>query len=109
MSNNTGKLSLGERLALVANKHSKAATQKRSYNNLRAKLAAIKPTAVPVYSMGNSSSAPKLEKKNCGPKPSQFLGTKKNPVFNEWKACSAAAAAGGKRKTRRRRVTYKRR
>jgi hypothetical protein len=28
-------------------------------------------------------------------KPPQFLGTKKNPAFNNWKKCSVAA--GGKR------------
>jgi len=89
MPNNTGKLSLGERLALVANKHSKAATQKRSNNNLFAKLAAITPMAEPVYSFSNAP------KKNCGMKPPQFIGTKKNPAFNNWKKCSVAA--GGKR------------
>jgi hypothetical protein len=103
MPNNTGKLSLGERLALVANKHSKAATQKRSNNNLRAKLAAITPTAEPVYSIGSFFSAPNTPKKNCGMKPPQFIGTKKNPAFNNWKKCSVAA--GGKRTRKLKRST----
>jgi hypothetical protein len=93
MSNNTGNLSLDERLARVAKKHSKAETEKRSRNNLFAKLAAITPMPEPVYSMGSFSSVPNAPKKNCGKKPPQFIGTKKNPAFNNWQKC----AAGGKR------------
>lgn len=103
MTNQTKNL--GSRLANVANYYSKAATQKRSNNNLRAKLAAMKPTAEPVYTFPSSQPAPNAPKKNCGMKPPQFLGTKKNPAFNNWKKC----AAGGKRKQRTRKSKKSRR
>jgi hypothetical protein len=106
MPNNTGKLSLAERLALVANKHSKAATQKRSNNNLRAKLASlnIQGSSEPMYQ--NIKLTPKNNtKKNCGAKPSKIWKNKtsKTNEYLAWNACTKAkaAAGGARRKTRR--------
>ena len=65
-------------------------------NTLQAKLASlgIQGSSEPMYQ--NLKPTPKNNtKKNCGMKPPQFLGTKKNPAFNNWKKCSVAA--GGKR------------
>lgn len=95
-------------LASIANYHSKNATKKRSNNALRAKLADFSAfRSDPVYQ--NSFSKSESSKKNCGPKPPQFTGTKKNPAYNAWKACSSPAA-GGTRNTRKgKKSTHRRR
>jgi hypothetical protein len=117
MPNAQGR-NLGERLAAIANKHKKVGLHnslKAMLNNARARGELRSGVNEPVYQMldttirnGNRTN----KKKNCGPKPSQWVGTKKNPAFNTWNKCSAAAA-GGKRKTRRgkksRRATRRRR
>ena len=108
MSESLGeRLPLGERLALVASKYSKNVVKKRNTNTLRAMLASLPKTAQPLYTqmpsvntlgqMPTANTVPK--KKNCGPKPLAWIGTKINPAFEEWKKCSSAA--GGKRKTRK--------
>lgn len=93
--------SVGNALAAVANYHSKNATRKRNMNALRQKLALHTTLTEPVYQFASNSN--NNNKKNCGPEPKpKFLGTKKNPVYANWQACTSAAA-GGKRRTRRRR------
>jgi hypothetical protein len=96
-------LPLGERLALIANKYSKNATRKRNMNNLQQKLAALPRPVEPSYTQLPSAytAVAAAAKKNCGPKPAAWIGTQKNPAFEEWKRCSTAPAAGGKRKTRK--------
>jgi hypothetical protein len=123
MPNKNGK-SLANRLAARANRqHEERLWQKnrRSWNPTLAHIKTHKeynewittpagqnylnPKAAnePVYqNMTKKNNVKKANKKNCGPKPSQFIGTKKNPAFANWKACNAASAAGGgKRKTRK--------
>lgn len=98
------QLPLGERLALIANKYSKNATKKRSMNNLQAKLAALPHRSEEVMytepATAYYSAAPTV-KKNCGPKPVAWIGTQKNPAFEEWKKCSAAAGGARRRKTKK--------
>ena len=130
MPNN--KRSLGNRLANISAHHREQ--EKNWRKTLRNKLTKER-SSEPVYSLGHGipsqpvysilppdpvynkirtwSSAPPTPKKNCGMKPPQFIGTKKNPAFNEWKKCNTEPAVGGKRKTRRakksRRATRRRR
>ena len=109
---------LGNRLAAVANKHKKVSQA----NSLRAMLNAARSrgnlrsanNVAPVYQ--NYFSPPKENKtKKCGPKPLAWIGTQKNPAFEEWKKCAEPVMPGGKRrKTARRskksrRLTRKRR
>jgi hypothetical protein len=102
---------LGNRLAAIANKHKKVGLRnslKAMLNNARERGELRSPMTAPVYQTMNT---PQNKKKNCGPKPPQWVGTRKNPLFENWQKC--AAAAGGKRKTRRgkksRRMTHRRR
>ena len=94
---------LGNRLAAIANKYKKVNAQ----TSLQAMLKAARNrgeirsanTSTPVYQ--NSFTAPKENaKKECGKKPMAWVGSQKNPAFEEWKKC-AGVAAGGKRKTRK--------
>ncbi len=110
MPNAQGR-NLGERLAAIANKHKKMSLQnslKSMLNSARERGELRMSANVPVYQPHNNSTT----KKNCGPKPAQFIGTKKNPAYNNYLKCSSVAA-GGKRKTRRgkksRRATRKHR
>ena len=106
MPNAKGR-SLANRLAAVANKHSKAAVAQRSRNNLAAKLAAFRPVE-PVYQnmkQNTKYNTHKNNKKNCGPKPSKIWKNKtsKTTEYLAWNACTkAAAAAGGARRMTRR-------
>jgi len=100
MSSNQQK-SLGNRLGNIANKHRGLKKWRTTViQQLNKEREQRPPMSEPVYSMGTWSSNPTAPKKNCGPKPPQFIGTKKNPAYNDWKKCSSPAA-GGKRKTRR--------
>lgn len=113
MSSNQTKKPLGERLGNIVNKHRALKNWRTQLQQQLEKERQQRPSSGdPDYPMGSWTSNPTLPKKNCGPKPPQFIGTKKNPAFNEWKACSSAAA-GGKRKTRKgkksKRMTYRRR
>ncbi len=107
---------LGERLAAVANRHKKVPLRnslKAMINNARARGELRSTNLEPVYQ--NYFSPPKENKtKVCGPKPLAWIGTQKNPAFEEWKKCTSPVMPGGKRrKTRRskktRRATRKRR
>jgi hypothetical protein len=108
--NSKNGMSLGNRLAAVANKHKKVSLRnslKAMLNNARERGEIGSPMTSPIYQNMN----PVNKKKHCGPKPTQWIGTKKNPAFENWQKC--AAAAGGKRKTRRgkksKRITRRRR
>ena len=88
---------LGNRLAAIANKHRKVGfsnSLKAMLNNARERGELRSTMTGPVYQTMNAQN-----KKNCGPKPPQWVGTRKNPLFETWQTCTAAA--GGKRKTRR--------
>ncbi len=69
------------------------------------------------YFMKNNTAKAKNTAKKCGIRPAAWVGTQKNPAFEEWKKCSnTGITAGGKRrgsKTRRgkksRRATRKHR
>lgn len=112
MPTSTGE-PLGERLAAIANKHKKTNMQ----TSLQAMLKTARnrgelrsSNAEPVYQ--NYFSPPKENKaKVCGKKPIAWLGTQKNPAFEEWKKCSnTGVLAGGKRRmSRKKRATRKRR
>ena len=128
MPNKNGK-SLANRLAALANRQHKEREWQKNRRSYSAILKAVgiktqndynewiktpegqnylnpKPASLPTFqnmtrkhSNTNKNNGQKETKKNCGPKPAQFIGTKKNPAYANWKECSAAA--GGKRKTRR--------
>lgn len=123
MPNKNGK-SLANRLASLANRQHEERMWKKNRKSLNPSLAhikthkeynewitspegqaSLKPREEPVYQnvKGNNAMTKKNIKKNCGPKPPQFIGTKKNPAFNNWKSCSASAAGGRRKNTTRRR------
>jgi hypothetical protein len=99
---------LGNRLASIANKHKKVNLQtslKSMLNNARARGEIRSGNVTPVY---QNYFSPKPENKTvtCGKKPIAWMGTQKNPAFEEWKKCTGVAA-GGKRKTRKAQKTRK--
>ena len=122
MPNKNGK-SLANRLAAVANRQHEEKMWKKNRRSLNPTVVAAgiktaneynkwlktpageeflnpKPRNVEAFYQTMTRNNTAKKKKNCGPKPPQFIGTKKNPTFNTWKMCSSAAA-GGRRKTRK--------
>lgn len=97
---------LGNRLAAIANKYKKVNAQTslqtmlkeaRNRGEIRSGTA-----AAPMYQ--NYFTAPKANAaKECGKKPMAWVGSQKNPAFEEWKKCAGVAAGGRRhgRKTKR--------
>ena len=87
---------LGNALAAVANKHRKVSMQnslKAMLNNARRR-GNLRPANVePTYQ--NYFNPPKENKTvKCGKKPIAWMGTQKNPAFEDWKKCTGVAVGG---------------
>lgn len=96
---------LGERLAAVANKHRKVSMQnslRTMLNQARASGSIRSGNVAPTYQnyfMKNNTAKAKNTAKKCGIRPAAWVGTQKNPAFEEWKKCSnTGITAGGKRR-----------
>ena len=87
---------LGERLAAVANKHRKVSMQnslKAMLNNARRRGNLRSTKVEPTYQ--NYFNPPKENKTvKCGKKPVAWVGTQKNPAFENWKKCTGVAVGG---------------
>ena len=107
-NNNTRKRALGERLANIANYHSKSASAERERLKLEREIALLPMRNEPSYWESASANTKKNNAKRCNqknaPKPKFNQRGKPTNAYTAWR--KACGLLGGKRKTRKTPFTF---